>query len=348
MELSGKLQNNLHNKPIFHPFVLSFLTISMIIMNPKKKLQIPSPIHLLKDEVLSTHQVQLWLKRDDLIHPAISGNKWRKLKYNLQALKAQQQTQLLTFGGAYSNHITATAALGKYEGIKTIGIIRGEQPDAKKRSPALQFALDCGMHLHFVSRSDYRTRMQPDFLATLQTTYGRFYLVPDGGSNALAVKGCQEIVAEINHYETSQQAQNAPPFSYHYICCACGTSATFAGIVAALVPSKKAIGFPVLKGGVFLQKDIKNFLLPYPNANSSWQLQCNYHFGGYAKTKPALLEFIRWFQQQHQVALDYVYTGKLLFGIYDLIKQGFFPPHSHIVAVHTGGVANAGVSGEDI
>ncbi|WP_242929516.1 1-aminocyclopropane-1-carboxylate deaminase/D-cysteine desulfhydrase [Pontibacter vulgaris] len=288
-----------------------------------------APLQKISDPVLQQHGVELWLKREDLLHPTISGNKWRKLKYNLQQARQLAKDTLLTFGGAYSNHIAATAAAGAEFGFKTIGIIRGEEH--LPLNPTLSFATFCGMQLQYVSREDYRKKQEPEFLAELSAKYNQPYLIPEGGTNALAVKGCTEIISDI-------------AIDYDYICCASGTGGTIAGIIAGLQGQKQVLGFPALKGGEFLQQEIEQLILAYNGKQySNWQLITDYHFGGYAKVKPELLAFIKQFQEQHHIPLEPVYTGKMLFGIYDLIRQGYFPEGSRVIAIHTGGLqGNAG------
>ncbi len=288
-----------------------------------------APLQQINGPLLQQHGIELWLKREDLLHPTISGNKLRKLKYNLQEAKQLQKDVLLTFGGAYSNHIAATAAAGAEFGFKTIGIIRGEEH--LPLNPTLSFATACGMQLHYISREDYRRKQESEFLQDLTQKYNQPYIIPEGGTNALAVKGCTEIVSDIS-------------IDYDYICCASGTGGTIAGIIAGLGGKKQVLSFPALKGGEFLQQEIEQLILNYNGRHySNWHLVTNYHFGGYAKVKPELLEFIKQFQTQHQIPLEPVYTGKMLYGIYDLVKQGFFPKGSRIIAIHTGGLqGNAG------
>jgi len=268
--------------------------------------------------------VKLFIKREDLVDYELGGNKWRKMKYNLEAAIQQNHDTLLTFGGAYSNHIYATAAAGKRLDFRTIGIIRGEahQP----LNPTLQFASDCGMQLEYGSRSSYREKNQTEFIERLKEKFGRFYLLPEGGSNALALKGCAEIVNEFDQ-------------EFDYICSACGTGATLAGIISALRPHQKAIGFAALKGGDFLADEIKNFLqLADSPPVAEWLVNTDYHFGGYAKTTPELWRFIEQFKQDFDIPLDGVYTGKMFYGLFDLIQKGYFPEGSRIIAVHTGGL----------
>ncbi|RAU81592.1 1-aminocyclopropane-1-carboxylate deaminase/D-cysteine desulfhydrase [Pontibacter arcticus] len=288
-----------------------------------------APLQQLKHPLLDEQSIELWVKREDLLHPAISGNKWRKLKYNLQQARSENKDTLLTFGGAYSNHIAATAAAGQEFGFRTIGIIRGEEHEPL--NPTLQFAISRGMQLHYISREQYRLKDDANFLEELSQKYKQPYFIPEGGTNALAVKGCTEIVEDIN-------------IAYDYICCACGTGGTIAGIIAVLDGEKQVLGFPALKGGNFLQKEIEALILKYNGKKySNWQLLTDYHFGGYAKVKPELLDFIYTFQKQHHILLEPIYTGKMFFGLFDLIKQGYFKSGSRIVAIHTGGLqGNAG------
>lgn len=263
---------------------------------------------------------QLSIKPEYKIHPYISGNKYRKLKYNLHKAQDTKQYTLLTFGGAFSNHIAAVAAAGKKYGFKTIGIIRGEELVAKVASnPTLRFAADCGMLLKFVSRSDFRRKNEDSFLEALKAEYGQFYLIPEGGTNALAVKGCEEILTEADAH-------------FDFICCSVGTGGTISGLINSALPHQKVLGFPALKGG-FLTEEITKFV-----NSKHWDLMDGYHFGGYGKVSDELIQFINDFKFKYNVPLDPIYTGKMLFGIYDLIQQGFFSETSKILVIHTGGL----------
>lgn len=267
--------------------------------------------------------IRLFIKRDDLLHPLVSGNKWRKLKYNLLAARAQQLNTLLTFGGAYSNHLYATAAAGKVFGFHTIGVVRGEELAGKPLNSTLAFCQTCGMHLHFVDRHDYRRKEDADFLQELRAQFGPCYIVPEGGTNDLAIKGTMEIMPEI-----IQQLNCAPNF----VCCPVGTGGTVVGLVRSAPEQTNVLGFLVLKVS-------DNFWLSelFPATARSYRIP-DYHFGGYAKTTPELLSFIRSFEQKTGILLEQVYTGKMLFGIYDLARQGYFPEGATVVAVHTGGL----------
>ncbi|MGH1383563.1 1-aminocyclopropane-1-carboxylate deaminase/D-cysteine desulfhydrase [Kordia sp.] len=264
--------------------------------------------------------VRLFVKREDLIHPFVSGNKFRKLTYNLAEANKEKQDTLLTFGGAYSNHIAAVAAAGKLHGFKTIGIIRGEELVRKVDSnPTLCFAVENGMQLKFVTRENYRKKTSEEFLTQLTEEFGRFYTVPEGGTNDLAVKGCAEIITE-----------NEKDFDT--ICCAVGTGGTISGICNGAYSHQQILGFPALKGD-FLQKEISQY-----TSKENWQLMNDYHFGGYGKVSEELVTFINQFKQQTGIPLDPIYTGKMLFGIIDLIKNGHFAKQNRILAIHTGGL----------
>ena len=285
-----------------------------------------SPLQPLHSTFLEQAEIQLYVKRDDLIHPQFGGNKWRKQKYNLIHARENNFDTLLTFGGAWSNHIYATAAAARHFGFNSIGIIRGE-----KHTPlnaTLSFAESCGMQLHYVSRAEYRKKHETAFLKNLKQQFGEVYILPEGGSNTLALKGCQEIVDEINH-EIDQ------PFDV--ICCASGTGATLAGMVKALSAEQSAIGFSALKGGEFLNDEVRNFL-DDKQQNMNWRIETDFHFGGYAKINDELVKFMREFESQYGFALDAVYTGKMFYGLFKHIEKKTFQAGSTIVAVHSGGL----------
>jgi 1-aminocyclopropane-1-carboxylate deaminase len=264
--------------------------------------------------------ITLEIKREDLLHPFISGNKFRKLKYNLLQAKAENQQTLLTFGGAYSNHIAAVAYAGKEQGFKTIGVIRGDElGDKILENPTLKFAQECGMQFEFVTREAYRHKTEPDFIANLQQKFGSFYLVPEGGTNEYAIKGCEEIL-------TDEDAK------FDYVCCAVGTGGTISGIINSTLAHQKVLGFPALKGD-FLKDEIRKFA-----HNENWDLVTDYHFGGYGKVNEELIQFVNQFYKQTKVPLDPVYTGKMVFGVIDLIQKNYFPDNSKILLIHTGGL----------
>ncbi|MFY7743013.1 MAG: 1-aminocyclopropane-1-carboxylate deaminase/D-cysteine desulfhydrase [Flavobacterium sp.] len=266
------------------------------------------------------NNIRLYIKREDLIHPFISGNKFRKLFYNLSKAKEDNHATLLTFGGAYSNHIAAVAFAGKKYGFQTIGVIRGEELLSKiNENPTLTFAQQNGMQFVFESREKYRKRHELEYIETLREMFGYFYLIPEGGTNALAVKGCKEILT-VNDAE------------FDYICCCVGTGGTISGIINSSLENQKVIGFPSLKGN-FLKEEIQKWV-----TKDNWELNHAYHFGGYAKINRELVEFMNDFFAQTTVLLDPVYTGKMIYGIYDLIEKGYFTTNSKILAIHSGGI----------
>jgi 1-aminocyclopropane-1-carboxylate deaminase len=274
------------------------------------------------------NNISLFIKREDLIHPFISGNKYRKLKYNLLQAKKEELPTLLTFGGAFSNHIAAVAFAGIEYGFNTIGVIRGEELETKiDENPTLLFAQQNGMQFYFETRDNYRNRDSENYKDNLKVLFGDFYLIPEGGTNELAVKGCKEILtAEDNVFD--------------YICCSVGTGGTISGILNSISEDQKVIGFSALNGS-FMKNDIRKFT----NAKN-WVLKDEYTFGGYAKTSNELIEFINSFYNRTKIPLDPVYTGKMLFGIEDLINKKYFPNGSKILAIHTGGLQ--GIKGMNI
>ncbi|WP_245576526.1 1-aminocyclopropane-1-carboxylate deaminase/D-cysteine desulfhydrase [Flexithrix dorotheae] len=283
-----------------------------------------TPLQKVEDPEIADFGVNLYVKREDLIHPTVSGNKWRKLKYNLEQARKEGFDQILTYGGAYSNHIYATASAGKLFDIKSIGVIRGEPHEPL--NDTLSFAKSCGMRLHYMDREKYRQKNLASVIGELKERFGKFYLIPEGGSNALAVKGCAEIVADIDQ-------------DFDYICCACGTGGTLAGIIAGLHHQKKALGFAALKGAGFLKDEVSNLILLYNQTiYKNWDINMDYHFGGYAKSGSDLQEFMKKFEKHNKIPLEFIYTGKMMFGIYDLIKKGFFKSGETIIAIHTGGI----------
>ena len=277
---------------------------------------------------LENSTLSLHIRREDMIHPLVSGNKYRKLKYNLEEAQKKGFKTLLTFGGAFSNHISAVAFAGQEKGYKTIGIVRGDELKNKYTSnPTLYFANKMGMQLDFVSRDVYKNKSSEDFIEQLKVKYGDFYLLPEGGTNVLAIKGCEEILTEDDK-------------QYDYICCAIGTGGTIAGIINTSSSHQKVLGFPALKGD-FLKSEIRNFA-----TGDNWELITDYHFGGYGKTNDELIRFINLFYEKHKIPLDPIYTGKMMFGICNLAENGYFAKNSRILAIHTGGIQ--GIQGMNI
>jgi 1-aminocyclopropane-1-carboxylate deaminase len=283
-----------------------------------------TPILKIKDPIIKDSGIKLFIKREDLNHPELSGNKWHKLKYNLIATKEKGYETLLTFGGAYSNHIYSTAAAGKLFGFKTIGIIRGEEQ--LPLNPTLSFASCKGMKIHYVNRKTYREKNSTEFIKQLRQQFGNFYLVPEGGTNKLAVKGASEIISKID-------------LDFDYVCCACGTGGTLAGLVTGLSGRKKALGFSVLKGGSFLLNEVEKLIYETVGKKyNNWDVNLDFHFGGYAKINSELIEFIQRFQKISSIPIEPIYMGKLLYGVYNLILNQYFNSGMKILVIHTGGL----------
>lgn len=282
-----------------------------------------SSIEKIDIQLLENKGINCYIKRDDLIHPEVAGNKWRKLKYNLLEAKTRNKSTILTFGGAYSNHIYAVAAAAEMNGFKSIGLIRGEEP--KKYGHTLQFAVSKGMKLIFLSREAYRKKTIPNNLMK-----GDFYLIPEGGTNSFAIKGCAEIVDEVK--------EQLPEVDFDYWCTSCGTGGTIAGLITGLKGESQVLGFSALKGN-FLEKEIRNHLSNHPKKETNnWKLITDFHFGGYAKHKKELIEFINEFKTTTKIALDPVYTGKMIYGIKEMIANDYFPKGTNLLILHTGGL----------
>ena len=270
------------------------------------------------DPWLDRYGVELWIKRDDLLDPVISGNKWRKLKYILNHALSLNSKKIISMGGAYSNHLHALAYMGRQLGLETTGLIRGED----QMTPTLEDLQRWGMQLRFVSRTEYRAlRHYKEWHEVPGLEPGDYWL-PEGGAVELAIKGVAELVAEIDR-------------PYDIICLPCGTGTTLAGVVGAVSPQTEVWGFAALKGSGFMTQDVGR-LLTAPHDN--WRISFDYHIGGFAKVRPELLEFIERFTRTTSIPLEPVYTGKMLYGIYDLIKQEKYKPGQRIIAVHTGGL----------
>jgi len=273
-----------------------------------------------KINIEQPNNIEIYIKREDLLHPYISGNKFRKLKYNVQKAIEIGSELLITFGGAYSNHILATAAAGKEYGIATLGVIRGEELESKvSENPTLSLANEFGMQFLFVSREVYSKKEEASFIEDLIKKYKKSYILPEGGTNDLAIKGCEEILIE----------EDA---SFDYVCCAVGTGGTISGIINTSKEHQKIIGFSALKGD-FLSDVIRKFV-----SKSNWYINNEYHFGGYGKVTNELITFLNNFYNSTSIPLDPIYTGKMVYGIFDMIQKNKFPENSKILLIHTGGL----------
>jgi 1-aminocyclopropane-1-carboxylate deaminase len=293
--------------------------------------QLP-PLQPIESDCLREHNVTLNVLRLDLMHPTLHGNKWFKLKHNLRQARDEGHHTLLSFGGAWSNHLRALAAAGNLFGFRTIGIVRGEIP--QPLNPVLQFAHDQGMELVSMSRSDYRLHRNPAALAALEARYSDCYILPEGGSNALAVRGCAELAGLLRWQTTGQP---------RVVGLACGTGATLAGLVWGLqqqigrdAEPIEVVGVGVLKALGMLAEAVTRRL---PAAvDIPWQILERYHGGGYARVTPELERFMTQFTARHAVPLEPVYSGKLMFGLLDQVRNGAIPVGSEVLALHSGGL----------
>lgn len=296
------------------------------------------PLAQLDCTLLKANGVELWVARLDQVDPLISGNKWFKLKYNLMQALAQGATHVVSFGGAYSNHLHALAAACYRLGLKSTAVLRGEL--ISPLNPTLSDCKAWGMSFIPVTRAQYREKTSPQFIQQLHDQLGSFYLVPEGGSNALAVKGVSEVVDTISNSMGS----------FDYLCCAVGSGGTLSGLVTGAKSSVKCVGYSAIKGGQYIEGDIKELLKQYQMSSGGlvdegaveqggrFDIVHDYHFGGFAKVKPELLDFLKWFEHRFNIPLEHVYTAKMMYGIFDQIKLGCFDRGQRIVALHTGGL----------
>lgn len=283
------------------------------------------PLFEFATELAKSRGLKLLVKREDLNHPFVSGNKWWKLKFNLEEAVSNGYQTLLTFGGAYSNHIYATAAAAHELGLKSIGIIRGEE--TAPLNSTLSFVKEAGMELHYISREEYRKKDDHDFIQGLRARFGDFYLIPEGGTNEFALKGCAEFGENLLRETT-----------FDYLCLPVGTGGTIAGIICGLKGQKQIIGFSSLKGS-FLKDEVAALVMSYSNTNyPNWQIEESYHFGGYAKLTEELIHFIKDFEKKNAIPLDQIYTAKMFYGVFDLIAQNYFEEGSTVLLLHTGGL----------
>jgi len=269
--------------------------------------------------VTQINEFSITIKREDLIHPQVSGNKFRKLKYNVQEALTNGATALVTFGGAYSNHLAATAAAGNALKIQTHGFVRGDELEMKARNPTLTFCEAQGMQLHFMSRKAYRLKEQAKVFKAFLENNSTAYVIPEGGTNALAVSGCREII-------TSEDS------NFTTICCPVGTGGTFSGLIQA-APEQEVLGFVVVQ-----DPEIANTVQSFAGMNKNWELLYEHGFGGYGAFPPELITFINGFYEKYEILLDPLYTGKMLFGIFTLIKNKQWRWGNNILIIHTGGI----------
>lgn len=276
--------------------------------------------HDIPYQTIQYNNVSIIIKRLDLVHPQISGNKFFKLKYNFLEAQHLGLNKILTFGGAYSNHIAATAYAAHLFGFESVGIIRGEELADKVFNSTLSTAQNFGMHLHFVSRHDYRLKQQPEYLERLQQQFPKHYVIPEGGTNVLAIQGCKEILS-------IHDQQN-----FDVVCCAVGTGGTITGLIEASADHQHIMGFSALKS------DFLNTEVQLLTAKKNWRITDQYSGGGYAKNNAELMQFMADFEAKFDIPLEHIYTGKMMLGIFDLIDQGEFSKQTRILAIHSGGL----------
>lgn len=266
----------------------------------------------------SDSTIRVQMLRLDAINPIISGNKWYKLKYNIQEALQQEAKGILTFGGAFSNHLIATAAAAYYAGLASVGIVRGIY-SPEQLNPVLQQCIEYGMQLHFVSREEYDQKNESAF----QQLYPQHFIIPEGGANDAGRKGAGEIATFI-------------PADVSHVLLSVGSATTFIGLRNALPPDQQLLGFAPMKGGVYLKETIEQYLLPHQNTN--WQLTDDFHFGGFGKITPGIIDFMNDFQEQYGFELDRVYTAKMMMGLQQKLEDGFFAKRSRILCIHSGGL----------
>lgn len=290
---------------------------------PRIAAALPTPLAEVRDERLERHGVRLLLKRDDLVHPLLPGNKYRKLRLNLEAAERAGHDTLLTFGGAYSNHLLATAAAGRLLGLRTVGVVRGEELADRPLNPCLARAAADGMRLHFVDRAAYRRKAEPEVLAGLLRRFGPAFVLPEGGSNSLAVRGCTDLGGEIGD-------------AADVVAVACGTGGTLAGLAAGLPPTAEAIGVAVLRGGFLTGEVLRLQQDAFGGRRGRWRVEDRFHHGGFARATPALDAFAADFAARHGLAPDRTYVAKALYAVFALAEEGAFRPGTRVAVVVTG------------
>lgn len=297
----------------------------------KDAFQIPSPVEVVAFAPFTAAGIAVHVKRDDKIHPAISGNKWRKLKYNIAAIQQAGAPGFITFGGAFSNHLAACAFVANSHNLHMIALVRGLEQGIT--NPTLNFLQQCGVTVIGITRSDYNLKSEPEFLETIQQTYPGYVIIPEGGANLPGIKGCMEILHEV-------------PETFDYVAAPVGTATTFTGLLLSGYPAKKFLGFPAVRGGAYLEYDVNNFIaqakhtdwLPTTFTPPAWRLVTDYHFGGFGKVTPELIAFMNRFYAEADIPLDPVYTAKMVFGLTQMAANGAFEKGSSVLVVHTGGL----------
>jgi 1-aminocyclopropane-1-carboxylate deaminase len=286
-----------------------------------------APIQWLEWPLMDRLQLKVGVKREDLLHPQLGGNKLYKLYHHLKAAKCAGVDHVVSFGGAWSNHIYALAAAGESLGLRTTGIIRGERPASL--SATLADASAMGMSLHFISRQAYREKRDPVFLQQLKQEFGPCYIVPEGGGDLLGAQGCADLGRGLGELRST--------YPFDVVCCAVGTGSTLAGIASGLPSDTSVYGFSVLKGEGDLRQEIDGFERAL-GRGANCTLEAAFHCGGYARFPAELREFVVDFEEQTGVLLDPVYTAKMMWGIACKARAGHWAASTRILALHSGGL----------
>ncbi|WOH35906.1 pyridoxal-phosphate dependent enzyme [Thalassotalea fonticola] len=288
-----------------------------------------SPVNQIVHPDFNKYGVEVFIKRDDLIHPIISGNKWRKLKYNLRSAQELGCQQILSFGGAFSNHIHALAFACKQQNLQAIGVIRGEEQ--YQHNFTLSWAKYWHMELRFIDRITYKKRNNADYIAQLQAEFPEAFIVPEGGSNQLALPGVGEVITELN-----EQSE------YDYLLTPVGSGGTIAGLIKTDNNQHKILGIAVLKQGDYLANEVNALLGDGADNYNKWQILNQFHRGGYGKYKPEDAERMLQFSQTTGIPLEPVYSGKMILALLDLLEQDYFKAGAKIMLLHTGGLQGLG------
>ncbi|MFT7591495.1 MAG: 1-aminocyclopropane-1-carboxylate deaminase [bacterium] len=275
---------------------------------------IKTPIVAIETPFILESEVQIFMKRDDLIHQFISGNKWYKLKYNFASFEKTPLSKIATFGGAYSNHLIATAAACAMKGVPCVGIVRGEELNTNSNH-VLRLCSEYGMELQFVERSTYK---RPKVLTSMLKSDG-FFVIPEGGDNVFGRQGCMEIVPDYTNYD--------------HIVVPVGTAATFSGIIDGSKGNSFIHGIAAVGNGAYLLAQIRD-----QTSFDNWKLHTDYSFGGFGKYDAPQVNFNKQFTQQTGILLDPIYTGKMMRGVYDLINKKAFKSEDRVLCIHTGGL----------
>ena len=280
----------------------------------------PTPIQEINLKINNPNNVKLYIKREDLIHNIVSGNKWRKLKYNFEYLLNNKIKTILSFGGAYSNHLHALSWLAKKNEIKSIALVRGEE--SSKNNSTLSFCIKNNMELYFLNRKIYReSKYDNEIINQIKKNNKNLFMIPEGALNDLGIKGCEEIMGEVKDH-------------FNFVCCSIGSGCTAIGVIKSLNVNQNFLGFSSFKNSNFLHHNFKNYI----NFKSNWSINSDYNFGGFGKINLELKNFISSFEEKYKIKLDPIYTSKLFFGLFDMISKKKFPKESRILALHTGGL----------